>query len=98
MKERKYDDNITLVEDGRKTDRKLKRNEYYVLMVTDDYNKFKRNSNDYWDFELSWLGLERTHPSGVYISKDFSKRDDRGRGITLVAKVKNKKLCCELNY
>jgi len=46
----KYNDNIEL--DFCENGSKLKQNEYFVLMVTDEQNKPKRSQRDYFNYEL----------------------------------------------
>jgi len=86
---RKYNKNITLIKIVNKPTR-LKKNEYYALMVTDLYNRHNRPKSDYWDFRLGYLGLERTSDGEIYVSKNFSARRNLSRGETFVVKITKK--------
>ena len=90
----KYDDNIEL--DFVREDRKLKPNEYFVLMVHDELNKHLRPQKDYFNYKAGWIGIERTSAEKIYISKEFNQRSDYHRGITMVATVKDVSKCCVL--
>ena len=93
----KFNENIKLVKIVDKPI-KLKKDEYYALMVTDLYNRHLRPDSDYWNYSRGYLGLERTSEHKIYISKDFYKRKNLGRGLTFVIKVKSKKECCKLDH
>ena len=72
------------IPNGKGTD-KLTANEYYALMVTDEYNKYRRPQCDYLDYGKSWIGLER---------KDYNKRRNLYRGVVVIVKVsKQDKIC-----
>lgn len=77
---------------------KLKKNEYYALMVTDTYNKGLRPKEDYIDFSKGWLGWERPTDGKPYISKDFHNRNSRGRGTTYIVEIKSKSEGVILDY
>ena len=67
--------------------KKLEKNEYYALMVTDEENRGSRPKKDYVDFYKGYIGLERTSDGRIYISKDYEKRSDQYRGKTVVVEV-----------
>lgn len=66
---------------------KLNNNEYYALMVTDEYHKDTRPETDYLDYDRSWIGLERTSNGAIYISKDYNERRKLYRGVVVIVKV-----------
>ena len=92
-----YNDNITLIRATTKPG-KLRDNEYYVLMVTDDVNKHERPKEDYWNYEKAYVGVEQTSNNVIYISKKFQNRHDSIRGITFIASVVDASKCLDLTY
>lgn len=72
-----------------KEPRELNELEFYALMVTDNSNRnspyikgFEPTTNDYL------VGIEKT--SGLnfgYISKNFNKRKNNSRGLTVIVKI-----------
>lgn len=80
------------------TDRTLKANEYFALMVTDNENKYTSphvKGIDVYTHE-ALVGLERTtrenNDEGVYISKEYRKRKSFHRGRTVIVEVNKKDL------
>ena len=65
----------------------LEENQFYALMVTDHYNRGRRNNRDYLNLSKAWIGLERTGSGRIYISKNFSKRKNSYRGDTVIVNV-----------
>jgi len=91
---KKYSDNIELIKIVKgSTD--LKEDEYYALMVEDEFHKHQRPYSDFFDYDKGYIGLERTGDR-IYISKDFNKRNANYRGYTFIVLVKDPSKCCEL--
>jgi hypothetical protein len=88
-----YNANITLVDNQR---RPLADNEWYVLMVTSarESQYYNPDTRIFFDERKRWLGLECTStPERIYISKNYNDRDNRLRGETLIAAIKQPELC-----
>ena len=98
--ERQYNENIRLLKDVTKADPRqvekgLAKDEYFVLMVTDnpDHNKV-----NFWDRDKGYLGLERNSNNRVYISRKLNNRLSAFRGVTFLARVTDPTICYELTY
>ena len=77
-----------------KESRELKENEYYALVVTD--NQFKDRSPYVRGVEVRThnylVGIEKSSGAfGWYISKDFAKRKNLSRGVTIIVEVNDTK-------
>ena len=99
-KEIVYNDNITLLlHRTAMQGMKLADDEYVVHMIF--INHYGQNDiRNFFDRDKGWLGLERTVPSGIYITKAEGNYafDNRGRGIPLVARVKDPDECCLITH
>ena len=77
----------------------LEKDEYFAVMVEDSPSSdspYIKGIEAYYHRGL--VGIEKTSgENGFYISKNYSKRDGRGRGQTLVVEVKDLSKCCLLD-
>ena len=86
-----YSKNITIIDTAATRERKLQKNEYFALMVIDSMTK--NDTRKFFNEGHGWLGLEYTSPPPrVYIAKNFYKRYDLYRGVTMVVRVKDPSL------
>ena len=88
---KKYNKNITLIHSH--SQMALAEDEYFALMVTDLEGTKHRDKDDYFDFSLGYIGLERQSDGKIYISKDYDLRDRPTRGIVFVVQVKDVSKC-----
>lgn len=91
MKAIPYNTNITLIREVKKSVGKLLDNQYYALMICD--SPCPKDSRKFFNKTKNWLGLERTTPNEIYISKKFYNRHSPLRGITFLVRVYNPAVC-----
>lgn len=78
----------------------LDENQYYALMVTDEVNKYTSPHVKGIDpiTHHALVGIEKTGrkdpKEGHYISKDFYKRKNALRGVTVLVEVDDIEKCC----
>ena len=92
----KYNENITLSRHALRfgnSQMALAEDEYFALMVTDLEGTKHRDKDDYFDFSLGYIGLQRQSDGKIYISKDYDVMDRPTRGIVYVVKVKDVSKC-----
>jgi hypothetical protein len=92
--------NIEIIKEITQPEKELKDNQFYALMVTDEYNKDlqMRPKTDYYDYEKAYIGIECNSEHKIYISKEFNNRNDRNRGKTILINVFDKANTYELTY
>ena len=89
-----YNDDIILIRKLNEELPRLSRDQFYALMVEDNYNKYRRAKQDYFDYDTGSIGLEKTTEGRIYISKEFHKRKNLGRGSTYLVEVKGMSNTC----
>jgi hypothetical protein len=69
---------------------KLSENQYFAVMVTDSVSSDSPHIRGVEAFDHCGLvGIEKTSgETGWYISKNYAKRDGKGRGTSLIIEVK----------
>jgi len=96
QREESYDFGVIILKEVRKPVEKLEADQYYALMVTDIENRKTRSQYDYVNFGKGYIGLERTSNNLIYVSKSYLKRNDPERGVTVLARVEEKRRVLEL--